>query len=519
MKGSPMISPRRLLATSLFALGLGGCTLGPDFTPPEAALPTTFAYADGAATGADDAAQMDAWWAGFADPVLAELVAIARRDNLDLRMAAARIEQARYGLAATRGLGLPSVQAVGSASVTRLSENSGIGALASAFGGGASAGSGTGGSVGGSGSSGQGIGAPGSTFESYSAGFDARWELDLFGKARRTREAARAEVEQAVWNERAAQVSIAAETARTYFMLRSIGAQIALDEGRLADLRRSQEIGRMRVEEGLAPAETLPGDDIAVQRLRTAIQRSQGQYRTTLASLALLLGTTVQEVAPLVDTMPATGGFAVPAIAPGTPASLLRRRPDIAAAEAQLHAATARIGVQTASLFPQVSLTGIVELLSGSLARLVSTNSIQAVGQGQVGFPVLDFGRNRAMVGQAQAVADESYLAYRRTVLGALADAETALSQVETARAGRAMAAGIVENAGAALAAAQAAHDAGLTNLAPVLQRRLAYREAEADLVQAEASLRMATVALFKALGGGWSPTAEEPRSSGSETP
>jgi len=481
--------------------------MGPDFERPAASLPSSYAYADG--VGETDPAAMDAWWLTFDDPVLAELVDIAQRENLDLRIAASRIEQARYGLAATRGLGLPGVQAVGSANVTRLSENSGISALASAFGGGSNSGQGGGGagggSGGGSGSQGQGIGLPGTTIESYSAGFDARWEPDLFGKARRTREAANAQVEQAVWNERAAQVSIAAEVARTYFMLRSIEEQIVIDEAELADVERSMEIDRLRVEEGLAPGSTLPGAATDVERMRASIVQLQGQYRSTLASLALLLGRPLQEVSPLLDTAPSEDGFAVPRIAPGTPAALLRRRPDIAAAEAQLHAATAQIGVQTASLFPDISVTGIVELLSNSLSNLISSDSIQAVGQGQIGFPVLDFGRGKAMVGKAKAAADESYLSYQRTVLGALNDTETALSNVASARSERDAAAQIVANAASTLRSAEVAHDSGLTNFAPVLQQRIAYREAMVRLVQAEASVRMATVALFKALGGGWS--------------
>ena len=477
--------------------------MGPDFERPEASLPSSFAYSEGA-SAEPDAAVMDAWWASFDDPVLVELVDIARRDSFDLRIAASRIEQARYGLAATRGLGLPSIEAVGSANVTRLSENSGISALASAFGGGASGGTG-GGASGGSGGTGQGIGLPGTTIESYSAGFDARWELDLFGKAKRTREAATAQVEQAVWNERAAQVSVAAEVARTYFMLRSIEKQLAIDEAQVADYERSLQIDRTRVEEGLAPASILPGSATDIERMSASVEQLRGQYRVTLASLALLLGRPVQEVAPLVDAAGTADRFAVPAIAPGTPASLLRRRPDIAAAEAQLHAATAKIGVQTAGLFPDVSLTGIVELLAGNLSKLISTNSVQAVGQGQVSFPILDFGRGKAMVGQAKAAADESYLSYQQTVLAALTDTETALSQVATARSERDTAAEIAKNAASALQSAQAAYDSGLTNFAPVLQRRIAYREAEGSLVQAEASLRTATVALFKALGGGWS--------------
>lgn len=490
--------------------------MGPDFERPDASLPSSYAYADG--VDATDTVSMDAWWSSFDDPVLAQLVDIARRENFDLRIAASRIEQARYGLAATRGLGLPSVQAVGSANVTRLSENSGISALASAFGGGAGSGQAGGSAGGGAGSPGQGIGLPGTTIESYSAGFDARWEPDLFGKARRTREAATAQVEQAVWNDRAVQVAITAEVARTYFMARSLEEQLANDKAELADFERSMEIDRLRVEEGLAPGTTLPGAATDVERMRASIEQLRGQHRNALASLALLLGRPVQEVSPLLDTAPAADDFSVPQIAPGTPAALLRRRPDIAAAEAQLHAATAQIGVQTASLFPDISVTGIVELLSNSLSNLVSSDSIQAVGQGQIGFPVLDFGRGRAMVGKAKAAADESYLNYQRTVLGAVNDTETALSTVASARSEREAAAQIVENAASALRSAQVAHDSGLTNLEPVLQQRIAYREAVARLVQAEASLRMASVALYKALGGGWSEDTQAPEAAAGES-
>ena len=146
-----MTLARLALATAMTTaiLGVGGCTAGPDFERPVAQLPASYAYADtySDAAGEPDGAMMAAWWASFDDPVLVELVDIARRDSFDLRIAASRIEQARYGLASTRGLGLPNVQAVGSGSVTRLSENSGISALASAFGGGSSGGQGAGGTL------------------------------------------------------------------------------------------------------------------------------------------------------------------------------------------------------------------------------------------------------------------------------------------------------------------------------------------------------------------------------------
>lgn len=168
-----------------------------------------------------------------------------------------------------------------------------------------------------------------------------------------------------------------------------------------------------------------------------SLAQLRGQSQVTLALLALLLGRTCSGGYPAGRHCARGRSLAVPTIAPGTPASLLRRRPDIAVAEAQLHAATAKIGVQTAGLFPDVSLTRIVELLTGNLSKLILTDSIQAVEQGQVSFPILDFGRSKTLVGQAKASADESYLTCQRTVLVAMNDTETALSQVATARRAR----------------------------------------------------------------------------------
>jgi NodT family efflux transporter outer membrane factor (OMF) lipoprotein len=465
---------------------LGACGVGPDYRPPAMAVPGT--YSTGEAAGAADA-DLARWWAAFGDPVLDSLIARARTGNLDLRQAAARIEQARAQQRVIRARGGPSLNAGAQGGYTRLSENSLPAGLANLGGGGQPGG-------------GSPIGLPGEDFATFQAGFDASWEIDLFGGQRRANEAAGARTEAAVWSARDAEVTLAAEVARTYQQYRALQRRIELADETLASEREQLEFIHARTRNGLVTT-------VDERQQRRAIEKAAAQRESLLAdaevhvhALGTLLGLPPTALRDELATSPTVAPEAM-VIPPGLPADLLRRRPDIRAAERKLAAATADIGVATADLYPKLSLTGAVQLVSRSLATLLESGSLFANGAGRLSLPLVGGGK-RETVALRRAQADEALLVYQAVVLGALREVEDALTRVAADRRK-------AEALRASVAAAQDAADTarvrqrnGLVPMAEVLRARqtsLADRDA---LAQADAAMQQDEVALYKALGGGW---------------
>jgi NodT family efflux transporter outer membrane factor (OMF) lipoprotein len=193
-----------------------------------------------------------------------------------------------------------------------------------------------------------------------------------------------------------------------------------------------------------------------------------------------------------------------PMVPPGLPSELLRRRPDIRAAERNLAAATADIGVAVADLYPKFSLTGLADLISTKLSNLFSSDSLQVSGSAKATFPLLDFGRRRGVVAQRKAQADEAYYQYQQTVLGALKDVEDALIRIRTEQQRHAQLQSGLADATRGLAAVEARYKTGLVDLTTVLDAQQSVLQDRDQLVQSDAQLRRDLVSLYKALGGGW---------------
>ncbi len=464
---------------------LGGCTVGPDYRPPAVAVPARYAGEHDAVRPSPD---VSAWWAAFRDPVLDDLIARARTGNLDVRQAAARIEEARAQERVMRARGGPSVAVSAQAGYTRLSENALPAGLANLGGGQAGGGSP--------------IGLPGEDFATFQAGFDASWELDLFGGRRRANEAAGARTEAAVWSARDAEVMLAAEVARTYQQYRALQRRVDLAGQTLAAQREQLELAKARARNGLVTT-------IDERRQQRETEQTSARREDLLAdadvhvhALGTLLGLApaalVQDLAPSPRNTPAA--IVIP---PGLPSELLQRRPDIRAAERRLAAATADIGVATADLYPKLSLTGALQLASRSLATLLESDSIFANGAGRLSLPLIG-GGNRATVALRRAQVTEALLAYQGAVLGALRDVEDALTRLD---ADRRKVADLRASAAAARDAADTAQVRqrnGLVPLAEVLRAREAWLADRDSLAQAEAAEAQDEIALYKALGGGW---------------
>lgn len=465
---------------------LAACVAGPDYSPPTVATPAAFSQA--APSGEPPAL----WWRGFNDPMLDRLIAEAVAANLDVRQAALRVEAARQQARIVGAAGQPSLSATAQASQTRLSKTTAFGSL---LGGSAAPGSGS-------------IGAPGTSFDTFQTGFDASWEVDLFGGNRRAVEAATARTEAAVWNRRDAEVVLTAEVARAYLAYRALDRRIAITDQLRAVRAEALEFDQVRRRNGLTitlDERRAERDIAAAEALRQELIARRSAQAHALAVLLARppLALTADLEAP---NDAASGEANAPRDIPvGLPSDLLRRRPDLRAAERNLAAATADVGVAVADLYPSISLTGAVDLVSGSLRKFVSSDSLQSTMAAGLTAPLLDGGRRRATAALRRTQAEEAGLAYQGAVLIALKDVEDALTRLSADRAREAQFRAAEAAAGDALATTQAQHRAGLVSALDLLAAQASHLSAADDLTQARAATDQDVAALYKALGGGWS--------------
>ena len=465
----------RRLALALPAL-LSACVAGPDYREPPVAVPAAFSQTS--PEGQPDAA----WWQGFGDPLLDRLISEARAANLDVRQAALRVEEARHQTRIVGAAPSPSVSADAQVSHTRLSENAVVGPL-----------------PGGAGTP----GAPGTAFDTYQLGFDASWELDLFGANRRAVEAAQARTGAAVWSLRDAEIILTAEVARAYLDYRALDQRIAINN-QLGEVRsEALAFHQVRRRHGLTTTLDERSAERDIASAAAARQDLIARRAARAHALAVLLGRPpLALVAELAATSPPQGA---PDVIPvGLPSELLKRRPDVRAAERNLAAATADIGVAAADLYPSISLTGAVSLVSGSLSRLISTDSIQPTAGAGLVLPILDGGRRRATLGLRRTQAQEALLAYQAVVLVALKDVEDALTRLEADRARQSQLQSAEAAARDQLATVQTQKNAGLATGLDLLAARASLLDATDALAQARAATDQDGVALYKALGGGW---------------
>ena len=475
-------------AAAAAALLLGGCTVGPDYREPQLAVPQRYLEAP-AAPGATDA-DLAGWWRGFGDPRLSGLVERALAQNLDIEAAAARIREARALERAAGAGAMPRVAAEGSVTRQRISENA------------IPAPPGTGTPEGG------GFALPGEEFTTWRIGFDAGWEIDLFGRNVREREAARARAGAALWTYHDWQVSVAAEVAGAYLQLRAVQAQIAIAKTELARLQRLERLVSARARGGLVSAQEVAEQRSASAASAAAIPQLDARARTEIHALGVLTGSTPDALAAeLVQPAALPTPPAVPA---GLPSDLLRRRPDIRAAERELAAATADVGVAVADLYPRFSLSAAPALVSTALASLLEWGSRSFTAGAAIDWPLFDGGRRRATVEARTARQEQALIAYRKAVLAALQEVEDALSRVDGDRRRLSELEQAIAAAERSEEIARTRHRGGLVTLSDVLQAQARRHSLEEQLVETRDALNRDTIALFKALGGGWRPEAIE---------
>ena len=469
---------------ALAALLLAGCTtVGPNYRRPDVAVPAQYAKPHEAQALSD--ADLASWWRHFGDPELDSLIARAIALNLDVQSAAARIREARARELVAGARNLPTLDAQASATRQRISEN----AIPTPPGAGAP---GNGGA----------FGLPGSEFNTFRLGLDASWEIDLFGGTRRGIEAAGARTGGAVWTRRDLQATAAAEVANAYFTLRTLQERIAKTEADVARLRREEQLRRARFKGGLINGVDLEQQSSDAASAAAELPTLRGQAEAQIHAIGLLTGTTPEAL--IAELSPPKAIPAAPAIPAGLPSDLLRRRPDIRAAERDAAAATADIGVATADLYPKISLTAAPALVSTALASLLDWGSRSYSVGASLLWPLFDGGKARANIDVANARQEQALIAYRKTVLTALKDVEDALSRTQADRQRLADLARSHQAISRAEQLSRTRYRGGLVTLSEVLTNEGKRISVEKQMIETRGALARDSVALFKALGGGW---------------
>jgi NodT family efflux transporter outer membrane factor (OMF) lipoprotein len=454
------IRPLALLPVLLVA----GCAVGPEpRTPAPAEIGVPAAFATPAPSSAT-ASEVAAWWRSFDDPALTTLVERALAANTDVQVAGARVRQARAALRAERSAFWPSVGA--SVSATRREADGGATADRT----------------------------------TYAGGFDAAYELDLFGGIRRAAQAAAADAQGAEADLHTVQLAVAAEVALNYVDARLAQRRLAIARSNLAAQDETLQIVGWRVQAGLAAS--LDYEQARQLRAQTAatIPLREQAWTQAVNRLAVLIGEAPGGVAAQLGTEADVPLAAVPAA--GVPADVLRRRPDVARAERSLAAETARIGVRQADLYPALRLSGTFAGVGTSLSR-ASDGAIGSLVAG-ITAPLFEGGRLRAALEGQRASAAAAYANYRGAVLAALEDTENALFAVGATERREADLVVAEEAARNATVLARSRYASGLIDFEQLLESERSLLVSEDARASARADRAAALVQLYKALGGGW---------------
>lgn len=464
----------------LILLGLQGCAVGPNYQPPQAHL-RNFHSDRKQEISAPAAAptSLEAWWDGFNDPILSRLVERARNQNLSLAAALARVQQAR---AVARGAGaqlLPTADFSAQALRERQSLQSPVGQLAATV--------------------------PGYKRDQslYDTGIGASWELDLFGGLRRGRQAATAEMQAAIAAQTGTRISVTADTADAYLRIRGDQAQIAVVEQQVQTDQHLLDLVGQRFQRGLASVREVAQAEALLSQARANLQPLHIDLEAQMNRLDVLLGEQPGTAAAELD--PPREIPAIPAVpTDNEPLDVLRRRPDVIAAERRLAAADARIGQALSDYYPKISISGLVGFESDLPGDLFKTATFQPQGLAGLRWRLFDFGKVGAEVAQARGGEAQALAEYRESMLHAAEDVENAFTilvqleahdrelQIEVAALQRAR------------DSSQEAYVGGVIALTDVLDADRQLLAARDELAQTKSGAARAAVGVFRALGGGW---------------
>ncbi|HET9335071.1 MAG TPA: TolC family protein [Sphingomicrobium sp.] len=464
---------RRRFAIVAAALALAGCMVGPNYRSPVPEAPAQSPFLSVQSPAFTQDQPPGRWWSLFADPELDRLVEEALRNNTDLRVAAANLGRARAVLRETRSGLFPSAELNASATYQRQSGDQ-LGF--------------------------QGVATQG---ESYDLGIDASYQLDLFGRIRRAIEASRADVGAAQAAFDVSRITVAAETARAYADACSAGRQLAVARETLRNQEQTYDLTRRLLEGGRATALETGQAGALLEQVRATVPTLEAQRDTALFRLSVLTGRPPADFPREVAACDAPPALARP-VPVGDGAALLSRRPDVRQAERELAAATARVGVATASLYPSVTLGGSVGTSATSLSGLTSSDSFRFSVGPLISFSITNLVVGRHRIAQAEASAEGALANFEGTWLTALEETESALTRYareldrrEALRRGRTQSAEAVR-------VARLRYQAGRDSFQVVLDAERSLALLDAELARSEAQLSDYLVSLFLALGGGW---------------
>jgi NodT family efflux transporter outer membrane factor (OMF) lipoprotein len=469
-----VLQQRKLVAAVtplLLVVTLTACTLGPNYKQPGLSIPD--AWRTRAVEGLEQGqASAQTWWESLGDPLLVDLLQRAAVANLDLEIALGRIHEARASLRITRGQWSPEVDAQGNAGAEELSETV-FGPLG------------------------------GETTESYSLGVGFSWELDVFGRIRRSVESAGAAFEASIEDYRDVLVVLMADLGFNYIDAITLQERIRLSEQNVEAQRESLQLTRDRFDAGLTSALDVAQAESNLANTEARIPQLETALAAALNRIAVLLG---EHPGSLHDELVGERDIPCPPdeVVTGIPADVVRQRPDIRRAERQLASQTALIGVAKADLYPRFSLTGLLGLNAGDIGDLVGGDSVTW----NVGLPAIwnlfDGGRRRGRV-QVEAARTEQLLSsYKLTVLDALEEVENALVAYAQERTRRERLARAVAASQRSVELVRTQYLAGLTNFQNVLDSQRSLTDQQDRLAESEGLVINNLIALYQALGGGW---------------
>ena len=456
--------------------GLVGCTMGPDYQKVEPAVPNRWQALEAGLEPISPEA-LKTWWKGFGDASLNNLMDRALEGNLDVKIALARIGQARAERRGTSAELFPKV-----------SVNAGAQRQDNPF---------------------PGL-AKGIRYNLFDVGFDALWEIDLFGRQLRRLEAASADLEGEIEQYRQSLVILTAELARSYVEYRSLQTQLRITQENLTSQRQTLTLTQRLYVEGVGTRHNVVRARAQVETTQSQIPTLEAQLVATLRQLEVLIGSqpgTLDAELDSLASMPAAPGIKLLT----TPAETIRRRPDLRVAERRLAAATAMQGTAIAELFPKVSISAFLGLRNNDIDTLFKSAAFSYGTAANLVQPLLNFGRIRAGIDLAEARQKEAYLAYQKAVLQALQETETALTHYLKEEIRRQQLALAVADLRESVRLSQLRFNEGTIAFLDVLDAQRILYAAEIELSRSEAAASTKLIAVYKVLGGGMNAKPFQP--------
>ncbi len=467
------------LFVSSMALLLAGCAVGPDYAQPKVEIPAKWTEAPPAHK---NSLHLNDWWKTFNDPVLNHLIGEALLSNLDLKIAQTRIREARANYWGTIATGLPSVNA--RSSLIRRGNNINVANQTTGAGGGAPG------------------GVSNQTYDIFQNGFDASWELDFFGGVRRAVESADANLESEEESRRDVLVTLLGDVARTYIDLRSNQQMLLVTQNNLQSQEETLQLTRLRRQAGLTSELEVTQSEGLTAETRAQAPVYETAVKQSIHALGLLLGRHPGSLGKRLEPDAALPVSTDPGLA-DLPAELLHRRPDIRKAERKLAQANADIGVATAELYPNITLTAFLGLQNTNLTALTPVGKSWSAASA-ITMPVLNWGRIQANIRAKEALNEQAFLNYQSTVLNAYKEVEDALvaHAQESQRIAALQQAVVAQQL--ALSLSTERWRKGLSAYLDVLTAERALLQTQRELVDSQTKQSQQLVALYKALGGGW---------------